>query len=192
MNAVGWRPRAIRLTLALATLLWFGTTHAQSTVVREVPTVAAGWRMQGEGEMRWFGLLIYSARLWAPEGKPVPVTTTGVPPANHSFALELTYARQIAGTRLVDTSIDELKRLGERDDARLQRWRDALSLVFPDVQEGERIIGLREPNGGAQFYHQGKLTGRLDDPELASAFFGIWLDARTRDPVLRARLLGSG
>ena len=30
----------------------------------------------------------------------------------------------------------------------------------------------------------------IDDAELAGAFFAIWLDARTREPRLRARLLG--
>jgi hypothetical protein len=32
----------------------------------------------------------------------------------------------------------------------------------------------------------------LADPQLARAFFAIWLDARTREPQLRARLLGEG
>jgi hypothetical protein len=46
------------------------------------------------------------------------------------------------------------------------------------------------PTRGAEFYHQGKLTGRIDDVEFAGAFFAIWLDERTREPALRARLLG--
>jgi hypothetical protein len=153
------------------------------------------WRAQGEGEMRWFGLSIYSARLWTPAGEPLPglaSVATGQPSLNHAFALELTYSRDIPGSSLVDTSIDELKRLGARDADTLRRWRDALAVVFPDVRVGEKIVGIREPAGGAAFYHQERLTGRLADPDLASAFFGIWLDPRTREPKLRARLLGSG
>lgn len=146
------------------------------------------WRVQGEGEMRWFGLSIYAARLWTPADALLASVTNGRTEA--TFALELTYARDIAGSSLVSTSIDELNRLGWRDEATLQRWREALAIVFPDVRVGERIIGVREPAGGAVFYHQDRVTGRLADPELASAFFGIWLDPRTREPKLRARLLG--
>lgn len=42
----------------------------------------------------------------------------------------------------------------------------------------------------AAFYHQGRLSGKVADPAFARAFFAIWLDARTRVPALRARLLG--
>ena len=27
------------------------------------------WRIQGQGEMRWFGFRLYQASLWAPEGR---------------------------------------------------------------------------------------------------------------------------
>lgn len=146
------------------------------------------WRPAGQGEMRWFGLAIYQARLWAaPETR---FTASQAPDRAARFALELTYARDIPGERLVDSSIDELTRLGWRDKAQLARWRQALAEVFPDVRAGERIVGLREPAQGALFYHQGRATGRIDDPDLAHAFFGIWLDPRTREPGLRASLLG--
>jgi hypothetical protein len=168
--------------LALATLAWCSAVLAQPAML---PTT---WRVQGEGEMRWFGLSIYSARLWTPFGAPLADANAGQKDA--AFALELTYSRDIAGANLVKTSIDELNRLGWRDEATLQRWREALAVVFPDVREGERIIGMREPAGGAVFYHQDRLTGRLGDPELAGAFFAIWFDPRTREPKLRARLLG--
>jgi len=40
------------------------------------------------------------------------------------------------------------------------------------------------------FYNQHRLLGAIDDPVFARAFFSIWLDPRTREPQLRARLLG--
>lgn len=160
-----------------------------ATLALGLATAAAGaplpadWSVQGRGEMRWFGLHIYDASLWAPGGKWR---------GNAPYALELRYARDIEGRRLVETSIDEMRRLGSLDEARHAAWRAALERVFPDVRSGDTILGLHRPAQGAEFYHQGRLTGRLDDPELAQAFFAIWLDPRTREPGLRARLLGEG
>ena len=143
----------------------------------------ADWGVQGRGEMRWFGLRIYDASLWAPGGR----WREDAP-----YALELRYARDIEGRRLVDSSLDEMRRLGGMDEALAPRWRGELERVFPDVRSGDTIIGLHRPAQGAEFYHQGRLTGRIDDPLLARAFFAIWLDPRTREPGLRARLLGAG
>jgi hypothetical protein len=146
--------------------------------------------MQGEGEMRWFGFLLYAARLWTPPAPASALPADRAPAADLSFALELRYARNIPGQRLVTSSIDELRRLGWTDPAQLSRWQTALSAVFPDVMEGEVIIGMYRAGAGAEFFHQGRSTGRIDDAELARAFFAIWLDPRTREPGLRARLLG--
>lgn len=139
------------------------------------------WRVQGRGEMRWFGLRLYEASLWAPGGRWQ---------AELPYALELRYARDIPSRRLVDASIEEMQRLGAADDERLARWRLTLEQVFPDVQSGDVIVGMHLPARGAEFYHQGRLTGRIDDVDFARAFFAIWLDERTREPALRARLLG--
>lgn len=139
------------------------------------------WRIQGQGEMRWFGLRLYEASLWAPAGRWQ---------ADLPYALELRYARDIASGRLVQASIEEMQRLGSADEARLARWKLELERVFPDVRSGDVIHGLHLPQRGAEFYHQGKLTGRIDDVDFARAFFAIWLDPRTREPALRARLLG--
>jgi hypothetical protein len=141
----------------------------------------ADWRLQGRGEMRWFGFRLYEASLWVPGGQWQ---------AHLPYALELRYAKDIPSTRLVQASIEEMQRLGNAGSEPLARWRIALERVFPDVRSGEVIVGTHVPQRGAEFYHQGKLTGRIDDVEFAGAFFAIWLDERTREPALRARLLG--
>jgi len=139
------------------------------------------WRIQGHGDLRWFGIQLYSASLWAPGGRWQ---------AELPYALELRYARDISARQLVDTSIDEMQRLGAADAERLARWKFELERVFPDVRSGEVIHGVHLPARGAEFYHQGRLTGRVDDVDFARWFFAIWLDPRTREPALRARLLG--
>jgi hypothetical protein len=140
------------------------------------------WQLQGSGEMRWFGFPIYDAKLWR----------SGDQWRNDApYALELNYRRDISAERLVDTSIDEMVRLGERDETRLRQWRAALTRVFPSVREGDTIVGLHEPGRGARFFHNGRPTGRVDDAALAAAFFAIWLDPRTKAPELREQLLAA-
>jgi hypothetical protein len=147
-------------------------------VVREFPEL----RLAGEGRLRWLGLHIYDAALWVNGAKWNP---------EREFALDIRYARNLSGERLAGTSIDEMRRLGFGDEARLARWSDDLARVFPDVKKGDRITGVNRPGIGAEFYYQGRLTGRIDDPEFARAFFAIWLDVRTREPRLRESLFGA-
>jgi hypothetical protein len=143
--------------------------------------VPADWRLQGKGEMRWFGLRLYQISLWAPGGRWQ---------AYQPYALELRYDRDIPSSRLVQASLEEMQRLGKAGSQPLARWKVALERVFPDVRSGDVIVGIHLPERGAEFYHQGKLTGRIDDAEFAGAFFAIWLDERTSEPALRGRLLG--
>ena len=141
------------------------------------------WQLQGSGEMRWFGFAIYGAKLWRSGQEWQP---------DAPYALELTYRRNISAEQLVSTSVDEIVRLGEKDEQRLRQWRAALARIFPSVREGDTLIGLHEPGSGARFFFNGKPAGSLDDARLAAAFFGIWLDPRTQAPDLRARLLAAG
>lgn len=171
--------RLAPLLLALSLLVGL---LAQPAVARlPVPQPDAGaWQLQGSGEMRWFGFALYSAKLW----RSGDAWRLDLP-----HALELTYRRSISDTQLVNASIDEMRRLGQRDETQLQRWRTQLERVFPSVREGDTIVGLHEPGRGARFYFNGKLNGEIDDAALAAAFFAIWLDPRTREPALRASLL---
>ena len=83
-----------------------------------------------------------------------------------------------------------MKRFGAIDEQRLGKWKVALERVFPNVKTGDVIVGVLKPNQGAEFYHQSRLSGRIDDIDFARTFFAIWLDERTSEPELRKRLLG--
>ena len=166
------------LLLALIVPMAVAALPLPEPVVREFPEL----RLAGEGRLRWLGLHIYDAALWVNVGKWDP---------EREFALDIVYARAFSGKRLADTSIDEMRRLGFGDEASLGRWSEQLARVFPDVGKGERITGVNRPGVGAEFYHQGRLAGRVDDPEFARAFFAIWLDERTREPKLRESLFGA-
>lgn len=137
-------------------------------------------RPLGKGEMRWFGFKLYDASLWATGGSFSP---------DGGFALSIRYARSFEGAELADASIDEIRRLGERDRAKLARWKAVLTRVFPDVEEGDVITGVKMPDGSSRFFHQGRELPSIEEKALSDAFFAIWLDERTREPKLRTRLL---
>ncbi len=139
----------------------------------------------GHGELRFLGLKIYEARLYAEH------------PANgrraaelyrQPFALRLTYARGLKGRDIAARSEKEMVRI--RGSQLPPEWSAALGALFPDVSSGDEITGVYIPDQGARFYLNAKPIGSLQNPGLAQTFFDIWLSDRTPEPTLRAALLG--
>jgi hypothetical protein len=164
-----------RRQLLLALAAW---PLAVAASPAEDPT--GGLRRWGSGEFRRFGFLIYEATLWA-----------GDDPLRPPLALKLTYKRNLAGAAIAEASVKEIRNLGLADDATLKRWGEQMARLFPDVRNGDAIVGHYQP-GGARFLYNDRLLGSIDEPAFARAFFAIWLDARTSAPELRAALLKGG
>ena len=141
-------------------------------------------RIAGTGTLRWFGLRIYDATLWVgPEG----IDPTDY--ARQAFALELTYARSLSGESIAARSAEEIERMGFGEADRRAAWLDAMRRLFPDVSDGDRILGVNRPGAATRFYLNGRPLGQIDDPGFAPAFFAIWLDPRTVAPGLRDALI---
>ncbi|MDO9635571.1 MAG: chalcone isomerase family protein [Thiobacillus sp.] len=136
----------------------------------------------GSGTLRYFGLRIYDATLWSPGG----AWSAGKP-----YALELRYARRFEGAAIARRSIEEMRAQRTHPAATLARWETQMRALFPDVELGDRLTGVRIPGAGAAFYSGTRKLGQIDDEAFADAFFGIWLDPASRAPELRARLLGA-
>ncbi len=182
------RPSAVIVPPALIAGLAPGRASAAvaqslSKLPGAVTAQAGELRRLGVGTMRWFGLHVYDAALWVREAGWDPADT---------FALDIVYARDIAGKALAESSITEMKRVGFTDEAQHARWLPAMVRTFPDVGRGDRLVGLNLKGAGAAFFNQDRALGTIDDPVFARAFFAIWLDPRTREPQLRNRLLGKG
>ncbi len=174
-----WRTLAVIVCLAMASPAYVRANTPAADVLQSQPDE---FRVQGQGRMRWFGLLLYEASLWVAGSQWQ---------WERPFALDIRYARDFAGERLADTSVSEMQRIGWRDPDKLQAWREQMRRAFPDVRKGSHLTGLYRPGTGVEFYHDGRLTASVRDPEFARAFFSIWLDPRTREPALRAALLGA-
>lgn len=168
------------LTILLSSFLvaaaWVGPTSSAPTFTPLLP----GAQQVGQGIFKRFGWSIYEARLYAVGGRF---------DQNKPYALSLTYERTIAGDRLVQASLDEMRKLGAPVDEHPE-WAPALSRVLPSVSKGVTLTGVYRPGEGATFYQQDLETGRIDDA-LARMFFSIWLDPRTSEPSLRQALIGA-
>jgi hypothetical protein len=157
----------------------------------------------GSGSLRFFGLSIYEARLWA---------AAEFDPGDYdrqAFALELHYARRLSGLAIAERSIAEMRRGGSFSDSQAGVWLAGLRLAFPDVGAGDRLTGFNDGLGGVRFYFNGAASppglasARLDakaatapqwvDIEFAKLFFGIWLATTSSVPALRQQLIsGAG
>lgn len=138
-----------------------------------------GLRVRGRGSFRRFGFHVYDATLW-----------TGEVPDGPPLALRLDYRRKLSGQAIAEASTSEMRRLVD-DESQLATWDRAMRRIFPDVRDGDHLLGVWRDDG-AYFYQNDALIGVVRDPAFARAFFGIWLDPRSSAPALRAALLGQG
>lgn len=138
-----------------------------------------GLHRRGSGSFRRFGFLVYEATLWSGDES----TKQPGPP----LALRLDYRRSISGRDIAEASVREMTRF-VADAARLDAWGDQMARIFPDVRDGDHLLGVWRPDG-AYFYQGDRLIGSIRDAEFARAFFAIWLDPRSSAPGLRAALL---
>jgi hypothetical protein len=138
----------------------------------------------GEGNMTWWGFTLYNASLWTATGtyekfeNSLPV------------ALHITYKKNILSEKLVETTVNEWKRLAFFDDQRRRYWGQQLATLWPDVKPEDSITTLVTTSKHTLFYTNGKLVGRIENPELSFALLSIWLHPDTVAPKLRARLTG--
>lgn len=186
MNRAGqcWRLQFVRLATLGALAFCSGAIAAPSDLPEAVHISIPNARLAGEGDFRWLGLKIYRAQLWVGEQG----YRDNAPHAAR-FALDLRYARALHGTRIAQSSIDEMQKLGVGSPAQHQAWLADMERLFPDVKQGSRITGVYLPDTGAGFYLDGKPLGAVRDPEFGRAFFAIWLDPKTSAPALRKDLL---
>lgn len=168
-----------------AGLLLHPLVRAQNAPTAPAPEVKAELpdaRVLGAARMRFFGMDIYDARLFAPALKRSDYTAT-------PFALEVQYLRSFDGSSIAERSLKEMRRVGNISPEKEKTWLDAMRHAFPDVKSGDRITGIHKPGIGARFFVNGLARASIDDPEFSRYFFGIWLGPNTSEPKMRNDLL---
>ncbi len=141
-----------------------------------------GLSMRGEATMRFIGLKVYDVRLWT----QMKSFTYADP-----FAVELVYDMSLNGRDIAERSVKEMRVQGYSDEAKLKRWGDEMTKIFPDIKKGDTLIGVSIPGKEARFYNREKLIATVSDPEFSKAFFDIWLSEKSSEPKLRLKLLGA-
>jgi hypothetical protein len=174
---------------------WCGMRHGWAAEPAIAPMLASlpedllpAWRqarLQGAGQLRFLGLLIYEARLWVQPGWAAERF------AQTPLVLELIYSRSLSGAQIAERSLKEMKGVGRVTPEQAVGWLTQMKALFPDVKANDRISGLLRPGKAAQFFLNGKLLGEVVDAEFAELFFGIWLSPQTSEPKLRQSLIGA-
>ena len=139
-------------------------------------------QLLGYGRMRWWFWDAFDASLWI---------TGDTWNWNEPFVLELRYVRNFDGSEIVDGTRDQWEHLGYDNDIQRRTWLSQLTGIFPNVKAGDQLAGVYLPGRETRFFHNGQPIGTMADPEFGRAFFSIWLDAKSSQPVLREELLGS-
>ncbi len=167
----------------VALLLALAPQAAAAREVGPVPAPPARYALQpvGQGTLTWFGLRVYVAALWSKSGRA---------DFDEPFALVVRYARALEGAAIAERVHEELAHLGAGGAAQRDGWARQLRALLRDVEAGDEIAGVHRPGAGARFYLNGRALGEIADAAFSRAFFSIWLDPRTREPELRAALIG--
>lgn len=179
LPALRRRTAPLLLALGLAAVWPVQATDAEPTA----QAALAGQRVLGESLFRYWGFEVYHATLRVSPGFDAEHFSA------HRFALELQYRRAFAGRDIAQRSIDEMRGQAPLDAATANAWLDTMAALFPDIQPGDRLLGVHVPGQGARFYFNGVLRGAVPDTRFAERFFGIWLAPSTSQPRLRQALL---
>ena len=175
----GTKPIAFVLASFAFALFAAQTASANLDLIKEhVPDA----QVVGKGRLTLLLWDMYDATLYAPQGK----WDKDLP-----YALILSYLRSFTGSNISKTSAEEIGRLGDVDEQKLEYWHRQMADIFPDVDENTQLTGIRNSDGNALFYQDSNFLGRIDDPDFSHLFFAIWLDERTLVPRLRDDLLGT-
>jgi hypothetical protein len=172
-----WRSVALLLLIVAPALAEVSAPELASAVLTLMP----GVRLRGGGELTFLGLSIDDGYFWGPRAGWS---------SDQPFALELVYHRRLYGAMIAERSVEEMARLGYGTPRQRERWGEQMKRIFPDVDEGDCLIGANLPHQGARFFRNGAPIGNIDDRDFARAFFAIWLDPRSSEPELRRKLLG--
>jgi hypothetical protein len=176
---------AIVLCIAAGASDWaLANQLAETALPSELANTLPAVELVGKGKLTFFGLEVYESSLWTtPSFK-------GLAFENHNFALELHYLRNFTAIDIAKRSIEEMQRIEPVPDQKVALWIKTLSESFPNVKKGDRIVGVHKPSFGVTFWHNGKRSGEIRDPDFSRQFFGIWLSPKTSEPKLRQALLG--
>lgn len=173
-----WGRRALQTGLAVAVCATATTLQARD---RAAPSVFPDAHVVGQASLQVLFWDVLDATLRAPNGEYDPA---------RPFALTLSYRRRFNSDKLVEASIEEMAAHPRSDAQALERWEASLSAIFPDVESGDELTGIKNARGHTEFFFGDERIGEVQDAAFTQAFFDIWLGETTSRPDFRDALLG--
>jgi len=164
----------------LGVLAFLASTSMQAILPEWLEAVLPDGEVVGSGRVSHLVWDLYDVELVAPNGEYAP---------EQPFALRLHYLRNIAAERIVQASMDEMRRQ-RVSEVSLAKWHEQLKGIFPDIKKGDVITGVFRAGQATEFYDEQGLIGTVNDPAFGPHFSDIWLGRKARYPDVRDSLKG--
>ncbi|WP_170602932.1 hypothetical protein [Ruegeria arenilitoris] len=134
-------------------------------------------QLRGTSTFRYLGLPIYDAKLFTPRGGPFSW--------NEDFGLQLTYRKSLKQKALVQSTLDEIERQGNKAPSQTQ-----LEQCFQAVSKGDSYLAISEGPNQVDFWRNGNKTCALSSLGIKRAFMSIFLGDDTRSANFTRQLKG--
>lgn len=129
---------------------------------------------------------VYEARLFVGDEHATDLVQNDVPKR-----LEIRYLRDIEAADIVSIGDETLKRqVPAQELSGLQSRIETINRWYTNVRAGDTYALTYIPNRGSELALNGTSLGVIEGADFARAYFGIWLDSRTKYQEFRNELLG--
>ena len=157
-----------------------GMAVTETSVTRPDALALEVWPTVGQARLKILFWNVYDSVLSTP---------TGTWLEKGPYQLALTYLRDIPAQQLVDET-EKAWRDQDRIHPDENQWLQSLLSLWPDVTEGDTLVLAIDAEGHNAFWLNNLAIGSIDHPDFGAFFGGIWLDADSPRPVLRAKIIG--
>src|SRR5450755_4254893 len=144
-----------------------------------VKSQAPGIRPVGRGRETLWGIHIYDATLWIVGDRFTPA---------EPHALDIEPGRKVSADTLVNTAMDEMRRLKLGDASQLASWRVEMRQLMPNVNSGDQIVVFCPTDAKTLMYYNGRSQGEVNDATLCPAIMNVWLHPASKSGVRKSLL----
>jgi len=144
-----------------------------------VKSQAPGIRPLGRGRETVWGIHVYDATLWVVGARYTPA---------EPHALDIEPGRKVSADTLINTAMDEMRRLKLGDASQLASWRVEMKQLMPNVNSGDQIVIFCPTDAKTMMYYNGRIQGQVNDATLCPAIMNEWLHPASKSGVRQSLL----
>ncbi|EEE36385.1 hypothetical protein RKLH11_218 [Rhodobacteraceae bacterium KLH11] len=134
--------------------------------------------LRGTATFRYLGFPLYDAQLFTQRGAPLSW--------NEDFGLELRYRRNVTKKALINSTLDEMERIGHAAPVR-----DQLEVCFHAISKGDRYLAISQGPDTVGFWLNGRKVCTMSYPGIKRSFMSIFLGENTRSAAFTQALRGN-